>query len=159
MCVKESHKLPQELQEWLFPPDGGTRDLETLQVTFGSGDDFFAFDKHRKISNRDRTPETLVSNQQPELSPSKNVMLVHILDSAPKKSEAKPVLRRLERRRTDLFTKTDSKMSIPNAQRTTATKRRSVFEGKMVPFPSIVRTSNMSAEVMEKVRTQASVCR
>ncbi|KAL5325468.1 hypothetical protein ACEPPN_006593 [Leptodophora sp. 'Broadleaf-Isolate-01'] len=50
---QESHKLPSKLQQWLFPLDGRTRDIRTLQVSFGSNDEFFASDKNSKISYRD----------------------------------------------------------------------------------------------------------
>ncbi|KAG4428175.1 hypothetical protein IFR05_016345, partial [Cadophora sp. M221] len=42
------------LQNWLFPADERqARDIRTLQVSFGSNDEFFASDKHSKISYRD----------------------------------------------------------------------------------------------------------
>jgi len=53
LCPAESQKLPEKLQEWLFPADGTTRHLPSLQVSFGSNDDFFASDTFGKISSRD----------------------------------------------------------------------------------------------------------
>lgn len=47
----ERHGLPQILDDWLFPDDGSTRDLATLQVSLGHHDEFFAFDKHDRISH------------------------------------------------------------------------------------------------------------
>jgi len=47
--------LPSALYQWLFP-DGSThqaRDIPTLQVSFGSNDEFFALDKNGKITYRD----------------------------------------------------------------------------------------------------------
>ncbi|KAL2067616.1 hypothetical protein VTL71DRAFT_2041 [Oculimacula yallundae] len=53
---QEHNKLPYALQQWLFPPDClSTRDVPTLQVSFGSNDEFFASDKASKISNWDAT--------------------------------------------------------------------------------------------------------
>ena len=51
----ESNKLPSGLYQWLFSADGTqhTRDIPTLQVSFGSNDEFFASDKNGKISYRD----------------------------------------------------------------------------------------------------------
>ncbi|KAF2739757.1 hypothetical protein EJ04DRAFT_559659 [Polyplosphaeria fusca] len=46
---QDGYDLPQSLQEWLFPPDGSTRDLATLQVVFGRGEEFFASDKDGKL--------------------------------------------------------------------------------------------------------------
>ncbi|KAH8817466.1 hypothetical protein F5884DRAFT_874542 [Xylogone sp. PMI_703] len=50
---QESDKLPDRLYKWLFPPDGGTRDFLTLQVSLGHNDEYFAFDQQGKISSRD----------------------------------------------------------------------------------------------------------
>lgn len=77
----ERHGLPKVLDEWLFPDDGTTRDLATLQVSLGHHDEFFAFDQHERISHintelRDnagsmshvpQTPNTGVSNRSPDL--------------------------------------------------------------------------------------------
>ncbi|KIX02208.1 uncharacterized protein Z518_08147 [Rhinocladiella mackenziei CBS 650.93] len=48
---QERQGLPKRLDEWLFPADGTTRDLPTLQVSLGHNDEFFAFDKFDRISN------------------------------------------------------------------------------------------------------------
>ncbi|EXJ68595.1 uncharacterized protein A1O5_08389 [Cladophialophora psammophila CBS 110553] len=48
---QERHGLPCALDEWLFPPDGTSRDLETLQVSLGHNDEFFAFDRYERISH------------------------------------------------------------------------------------------------------------
>lgn len=45
----DGYDLPTELQEWLFPADGTTRDFATLQVVFGRGDEFFASDRDGKL--------------------------------------------------------------------------------------------------------------
>ncbi|PVH74896.1 hypothetical protein DL98DRAFT_18034 [Cadophora sp. DSE1049] len=64
---QESHKLPSALHKWLFFTDGNqasqTRDIPTLQVSFGSNDEFFASDKNGKISYRDSTPPTQSQSQ------------------------------------------------------------------------------------------------
>lgn len=49
-CV-ERHGLPLALERWLFPSDGTKRDLDTLQVSLGHNDEFFAFDKYDRISH------------------------------------------------------------------------------------------------------------
>jgi hypothetical protein len=49
----ECQALPECLNRWLFPADGQTRDLRTLQVSLGSNDEFFASDKDGKLSSRD----------------------------------------------------------------------------------------------------------
>ncbi|KIW14337.1 hypothetical protein PV08_07119 [Exophiala spinifera] len=48
---QERHGLPLALERWLFPFDGTTRHLETLQVSLGHNDEFFAFDKYDRISH------------------------------------------------------------------------------------------------------------
>ncbi|KAF2812343.1 uncharacterized protein BDZ99DRAFT_264966 [Mytilinidion resinicola] len=50
---QDSYGLPDSLHRWLFPPDGGTRHLQTLQIVFGCGDEFFASDKYGKLENKD----------------------------------------------------------------------------------------------------------
>lgn len=47
----ERHGLPLALERWLFPSDGTKRHLETLQVSLGHNDEFFAFDKFNRISH------------------------------------------------------------------------------------------------------------
>jgi hypothetical protein len=79
--LAERHGLPKALDEWLFPANGGTRDLATLQVSLGHHDEFFAFDKLERISNkntefrenasnmnqRSSSPDSRMSNALPEL--------------------------------------------------------------------------------------------
>ncbi|KAJ8126330.1 hypothetical protein O1611_g7307 [Lasiodiplodia mahajangana] len=48
---QRSHGLPTQLQEWLFPPDGTTRDFDTLQVILLGDDAFWASDKNGEIRN------------------------------------------------------------------------------------------------------------
>ncbi|KIW81704.1 hypothetical protein Z517_04730 [Fonsecaea pedrosoi CBS 271.37] len=48
---QERQGLPRALDEWLFPPDGSSRDLESLQVSLGHNDEFFAFDRYERISH------------------------------------------------------------------------------------------------------------
>ncbi|KAK6385935.1 hypothetical protein LTS17_001507 [Exophiala oligosperma] len=48
---QERHGLPLALERWLFPSDGTKRDLDTLQVSLGHNDEFFAFDKYDRISH------------------------------------------------------------------------------------------------------------
>ncbi|PMD32925.1 hypothetical protein L207DRAFT_590001 [Hyaloscypha variabilis F] len=50
---QECQALPECLNRWLFPGDGQTRDLRTLQVSLGSNDEFFVSDKDGKLSSRD----------------------------------------------------------------------------------------------------------
>ncbi|KEF60834.1 uncharacterized protein A1O9_02396 [Exophiala aquamarina CBS 119918] len=49
---QERHGLPKVLDDWLFPANGGTRDLSTLQVSLGHYDEFFAFDKFERIAHK-----------------------------------------------------------------------------------------------------------
>lgn len=49
----ECNNLPPRLHTWLFPLSFPPRHIPTLQVTFGSGDDYFASDRDGKTSNRD----------------------------------------------------------------------------------------------------------
>lgn len=49
--VKGSHGLPTQLQEWLCPPDGTTRDFATLQVILLGDNKFWASDKNGEIRN------------------------------------------------------------------------------------------------------------
>lgn len=53
----DSYGLPQELKQWLFPPDGSTRDSDTLQIVFGRGDEYFASDKNEKVTNMEMNAE------------------------------------------------------------------------------------------------------
>ncbi|KAI1154277.1 hypothetical protein F4825DRAFT_191294 [Nemania diffusa] len=48
---QRSHGLPTQLQEWLFPLDGTTRDFATLQVILLGDDAFWASDKNGEIRN------------------------------------------------------------------------------------------------------------
>ncbi|KIW34577.1 uncharacterized protein PV07_01352 [Cladophialophora immunda] len=48
---QERQGLPRVLDEWLFPPNGSSRDFETLQVSLGHNDEFFAFDQYERISH------------------------------------------------------------------------------------------------------------
>jgi hypothetical protein len=59
----ECQALPECLNGWLFPTDGQTRDLQTLQVSLGSNDEFFASDKDGKLSSRD--PSCQVGEKKP----------------------------------------------------------------------------------------------
>jgi hypothetical protein len=59
----ECQALPECLNKWLFPGEGQTRDLRTLQVSLGSNDEFFASDKDGKLSSRD--PSCQVGEKKP----------------------------------------------------------------------------------------------
>ncbi|KAI1124378.1 hypothetical protein F5Y10DRAFT_249500 [Nemania abortiva] len=48
---QRSNGLPAQLHEWLFPPDGTTRDFATLQVVLLGDDAFWASDKDGEIRN------------------------------------------------------------------------------------------------------------
>ncbi|KAI0457016.1 hypothetical protein F5B21DRAFT_106507 [Xylaria acuta] len=48
---QRSYGLPAQLQEWLFPSDGTTRDFATLQVILLSDNAFWASDKNGEIRN------------------------------------------------------------------------------------------------------------
>ncbi|KAF5869430.1 uncharacterized protein Bfra_011236 [Botrytis fragariae] len=56
---QESNKLPQLLYNWLYPESGQTRHLPSLQVSFGTNNEFFASDKDDKISSRDSVPSAI----------------------------------------------------------------------------------------------------
>ncbi len=49
-----SRNLPKCLNNWLYPTDGTSRHLPSLQVAFGSNDEFFASDDNSKLSSRDQ---------------------------------------------------------------------------------------------------------
>lgn len=65
---QESQKLPENLSRWLSSTDGPPRHLPTLQVSFGSNDDFFASDQFGKISSRDLSPLAEVKKPPPRLA-------------------------------------------------------------------------------------------
>ncbi|KAI0376428.1 hypothetical protein F5Y04DRAFT_266284 [Hypomontagnella monticulosa] len=46
---QQSHGLPKQLQDWLFPTDGSTRDFETLQVILSGEDTFWASDRNGEV--------------------------------------------------------------------------------------------------------------
>ncbi|KAI2628476.1 hypothetical protein GGR54DRAFT_587325 [Hypoxylon sp. NC1633] len=46
---QQSNGLPKALQDWLFPPDGSTRDFETLQVILSGEDTFWASDRSGEV--------------------------------------------------------------------------------------------------------------
>ncbi|KAI0433021.1 hypothetical protein F5Y09DRAFT_300064 [Xylaria sp. FL1042] len=52
---QRSHGLPAQLQDWLFPEDGTTRDFATLQVILLGDDAFWASDKNGEIRNDDHS--------------------------------------------------------------------------------------------------------
>ncbi|KAI1345886.1 hypothetical protein F5Y01DRAFT_299294 [Xylaria sp. FL0043] len=52
---QRSQGLPAQLQEWLFPANGTTRDFATLQVILLGGDAFWASDKNGEIRNDDHS--------------------------------------------------------------------------------------------------------
>ncbi|TEY82586.1 hypothetical protein BOTCAL_0028g00070 [Botryotinia calthae] len=56
---QESNKLPQLLYDWLYPESGQARYLPSLQVSFGTNNEFFAVDKDNKISCRDSVPSII----------------------------------------------------------------------------------------------------
>jgi hypothetical protein len=109
--VLESHKLPENLYNWLFPPGGQTRHLPTLQVSFGSNDDFFASDQDGKLTSRDGTPTAERKAPPPRLADVARGFIrrkAHTI-SSPKlpenlqgKLEETPLSTKLERRRTFL---------------------------------------------------------
>ncbi|KAI2633117.1 hypothetical protein GGS26DRAFT_67630 [Hypomontagnella submonticulosa] len=46
---QQSHGLTKQLQDWLFPTDGSTRDFETLQVILSGEDTFWASDRNGEV--------------------------------------------------------------------------------------------------------------
>jgi len=66
--ITESQKLPEILQEWLFPLDGTPRHLPSLQVSLGSNDEFFASDRFGKISSRESNSPAEESQTTPKLA-------------------------------------------------------------------------------------------
>ncbi|KAI1736684.1 hypothetical protein F4680DRAFT_431416 [Xylaria scruposa] len=53
---QRSYGLPAQLQEWLFPSGGTTRDFDTLQVILLSDNAFWASDKNGEIRNDGPSP-------------------------------------------------------------------------------------------------------
>jgi hypothetical protein len=139
MTREEGHNLPERLQDWLFPSVGVTRDLETLQVTFGSGEDFFALDKDGKISNRDQIPEVPTPTGTTEYTAANSETLKSSAsDVQLKRLDTKAGLKKLERRRTQLFSSIDLK-STPPAENLFVERRRSIFGAgvRMLPVAKV----------------------
>ncbi|KAH8687312.1 hypothetical protein BGZ60DRAFT_521974 [Tricladium varicosporioides] len=122
---QECNKLPESLQRWLFPDDGSTRHLPSLQVSFGSNDDFFASDQFGKLSSRDAVGQLGETKPVPKLAEiARGIMRkkAHTVSSptTPPPNLAPPESPKLERRRTfmgaqpALIFNTESKLaSIP----------------------------------------------
>ncbi|KAI0130064.1 hypothetical protein BJ170DRAFT_298673 [Xylariales sp. AK1849] len=56
---QDSHGLPSELEEWLFPSSGRRRDFPSLQVVLGPGDgEFYASDCNGKVGRK--APEAVI---------------------------------------------------------------------------------------------------
>ncbi|KAF8858659.1 hypothetical protein BDZ45DRAFT_673773 [Acephala macrosclerotiorum] len=142
---QESHNLPESLYKWLFPPTGETRHLPTLQVSFGSNDDFFASDQDGKLSSRDATPQAEKKAPPPRLAEVARGFMRRKANtiSSPKLPEdlqenldEKPVSPRLKRRSTFLEgapspQATDSKQTVLPLSLSLHTRRESRTE-----FPS-----------------------
>ncbi|RDL32659.1 uncharacterized protein BP5553_09115 [Venustampulla echinocandica] len=150
---QESHKLPEKLHTWLFPPDGSTRNFETLQVSLGSNDEFFASDKFEKISSRDSSHPISTSESIEEVPPSARLTRTKahtISSSIPeellKRLDYKPATPKLERRKTDLFTRIDLKQETPRVQR-----RRSIIIGG-----APIQHSWENKKALPRLRTQGT---
>ncbi|KAF2020680.1 hypothetical protein BU24DRAFT_6490 [Aaosphaeria arxii CBS 175.79] len=50
---QDGYDLPIQLQQWLYPEDGTTRDFPSLQVVFGRGNEYFASDKNGKMEYKE----------------------------------------------------------------------------------------------------------
>ncbi|KAJ9272310.1 hypothetical protein DTO212C5_1495 [Paecilomyces variotii] len=89
---QDSYGLPDELQTWLFPPDGSTRDFDTLQIVFGHGDEYFASDKNGKVSNRDSTADLKDKLSARQVPSRQNLRRSHTLSmtSLPSERELRP---------------------------------------------------------------------
>ncbi|KAE9365478.1 hypothetical protein N431DRAFT_387769 [Stipitochalara longipes BDJ] len=108
---QECQALPECLTRWLFPADGQTRDLRTLQVSLGSNDEFFASDKDGKLSSREPSCQVGEKKAVPQLAEIAKGMMrkkAHTM-SSPTFSE-------------DLLTKPDPKPESPKLV------RRSTFQ-------------------------------
>lgn len=90
--LADSYGLPNELQTWLFPLDGSTRDFDTLQIVFGHGDEYFASDKNGKVSNRDSTADLKDKLSARQVPSRQNLRRSHTLSmtSLPSERELRP---------------------------------------------------------------------
>jgi hypothetical protein len=68
VVLLDSQKLPESLSKWLSPESGQPRHIPTLQVSFGSNDEFFASDQFGKISSRDSSPLVEIKKPTPRLA-------------------------------------------------------------------------------------------
>ncbi|CZR63564.1 uncharacterized protein PAC_13461 [Phialocephala subalpina] len=147
---QESHKLPDSLYKWLFPPTGETRHLPTLQVSFGSNDDFFASDQDGKLSSRDASPQAEKKAPPPRLAEvargfmrrkANTISSPKLPEDLQEKLEEKPMSPRLKRRSTFLEGQpspraADSKQSVLPLSLSLHTRRESRTE-----FPSREQTA------------------
>jgi hypothetical protein len=147
----ESQKLPKCLHKWLFPPDGQTRDLPTLQVSLGSNNEFFVSDKLGKLSSRDPCCQAGEERPPPRMAQvARNVIRTKLYTvsnpTLPDDLHSKPTLPVIQRRRTLLdgepSPRSDSRPSIASfgerpmllrldsrLEGSKAERRRSVFTG------------------------------
>jgi hypothetical protein len=153
----ESQNLPKCLHKWLFPLDGQTRDLPTLQVSLGSNDEFFASDKLGKLSSRDPCCQSTEEKPPPRMAQvARNVLRTksHTVSNPtlPDDLHPKPTM---QRRRTLLegqpSPRLDSRPMLlrldSRPERSKAERRRSVFGG--IPERSLLFRLDSRAQTLE----------
>jgi len=128
------------LQAWLFPSDGQTRDLNTLQVSLSSNDDFFASDQYGKISSREAAASLVPAVVDFASRRKSNTISGRI----PAELNPQPQTPKLIRRRTELFTRNTVPTEAPKSDR----RRNIILAGPPV------RPSNNEGQIVARLRTQ-----
>ncbi|KAH8594082.1 hypothetical protein B0O99DRAFT_688110 [Bisporella sp. PMI_857] len=121
---QERQNLPEKLEKWLFSSTGETRHIPTLQVSFGSQDEFYASDRDGKLSNRETASPQISSENEFVETQHTARKKAHSISSPglppdPANNFHAP---KLERRRTDLITRREFKGRSPTRE-----KRRSII--------------------------------
>jgi hypothetical protein len=62
--ILDGYDLPPALRDWLYPPNGSTRDFASLQVVFGRGEEYFASDKNGKLEFKEPEVKKIVEDEE-----------------------------------------------------------------------------------------------
>ncbi|ATZ48912.1 hypothetical protein BCIN_04g01230 [Botrytis cinerea B05.10] len=131
---QESNKLPQLLYDWLYPESGQTRHLPSLQVSFGTNDEFFASDKNDKISSRDSLPSVI--NHVSRMTLTKPIV----------RTNSQPILNRNE-----------AEENTPTTLQASRLKRRSTLFTLNYQAHNPTRNTIDSRETLEKLPSRTSI--
>ncbi|KAH7372078.1 hypothetical protein BKA64DRAFT_262515 [Cadophora sp. MPI-SDFR-AT-0126] len=148
---QESHNLPTALHDWLFPTttDAQTRDIPTLQVSFGSNDEFFASDKNGKISHRDSiSPPPSQSQSHPQATNEKNF---------PPPPSLSSVARSLNFMRRKAYTVSSPSPSLPTLPEPNPTfsrieRRKTYLDSQTTSTPTSRIESNLQQQAFNPIR-------